>query len=169
MREGPSGKKFDDDWREIPDSTPRSVSVDLRPKSMEQMVAMYVSQAMALESRIKGEEGVEEAEDLEVDDEGEAEILTPYELHAMAAEVERDARRREWLAKNSRFVYRKKERVPEDGKPGSVGQGEERGAVSGAVPGGGASAVRPVEQAKEVRPGGPGGEAARADVPPIRT
>lgn len=165
MRTGPSGKQFDDDWREIPDSTPRSVSVDLRPKSMEQMVAQYVAQAMALESRMKGEESVEDSEDLEVDDEGELEILTPYELHAMAAEVERDARKREWLAKNSRAVYREKKRVPPDGKPGPVGQGEERGEVPGSVPGGGASAVRSVESVKEVRPGGPGGEAAGPDVP----
>lgn len=97
MRIGPSGKQFDDEWREIPDDTPRSVSVDLRPKSMEAMVATYVAQAMALQSRMSGEEGAEEAEDLEVDEDGEGEILTPYELHAMAAEAERDLRRRTWL------------------------------------------------------------------------
>lgn len=97
MRTGPSGKQFDDEWREIPDDTPRSVSVDLRPKSMEQMVATYVAQAMALQAKLKGEEVAGEAEDLEVDDEGEDEILTPYELHAMAAEAERDVRRRMWL------------------------------------------------------------------------
>lgn len=160
MKVGPSGKQFDDDWREIPDDTPRSVSVDLRPKSMEQMVATYVAQAMALQSRMKGEEGPQEAEDLEVEDEGDDEILTPYELHAMAAEVERDMRRRQWLAENSRAVYRKKKRVPEDGESGSVGQGKERESVSGSVSGGGASSVRAVESAEGVRKGGPAGEAA---------
>lgn len=97
MRQGPSGKMFDEQWREIPDDTPVSVPVNLRPKSMEQMVAMYVQQAMALDSRMKGEENSEEAEDMEVDDEGDSEILTPYELHALAADAEREARRRLWL------------------------------------------------------------------------
>lgn len=160
MRVGPSGKKFDDQWREIPDDTPVSVSVDFRPKSMEQMVAAYVANAMALEARMKGEETTEDAEDLEVDDEGESEILTPYELHAMAAEVEREARKREWLQKNSRAVYREKKRVPPDGEPGLVGQGEKRGDVSGAASGGGAPSVRPVEPSEGVRQGGPGGEGA---------
>lgn len=97
MREGPSGKRFDDQWREIPDDTPVSVSVNLRPKSMEQMVALYVQQAMALQSKMSGEESALEAEDIEVDDEGDSEVLTPYELHALAADAERDARRRAWL------------------------------------------------------------------------
>lgn len=117
-RVGPSGKMFDEDWREIPDSTPVSVPVNLRPKSMEQMVAMYVQQAMALDSRMKGEENSDEAEDMEVDEEGESEILTPYELHALAADAEREARRKAWLRdqivgkKRKKEDVRKKEEAP---------------------------------------------------------
>lgn len=138
MKIGPSGKQFDDEWREIPDDTPRSVSVDLRPKSMEQMVATYVAQAIALQAKLKGEELAEEAEDLEVDDEGDDEILTPYELHAMAAEAERDLRRRMWL--KEQIAGRKKEKKS-DPEPVSEVKPEEKTSPLKAAPDDGKGAV----------------------------
>lgn len=157
---GPSGKKFDEQWREIPDDTPIEIPVRMRqPKSMQDMVSMYVHQAMKLQERMSAEaEALEEAEDLGEEGEEGDEILTPYELHDMAAEVEREQRRAAWLKKNSRAVRREEKRVPDDSKPGPVGQGEGREPVPGPVPGGGASPVRPVESAKEVRQGESGGE-----------
>lgn len=132
MREGPSGKRFDEQWREIPDDTPVSVSVNLRPKSMEQMVATYVAQALALQAKMKGEESSDEAEDFEVDEDGDSEILTPYELHAMAAEAEREARRKAWFLEQVRG--KQKERGDDKGAAnvaaGSGGRGGEK-ATSG--------------------------------------
>lgn len=106
MRVGPSGKKFDDDWGELPDDTPVEIPVKMRqPRSMQEMVAMYVSNALALDRRMNNEEeSVDVGEDMEVDDEAD-EILTPYELHAMSAEIEAHQRRKAWLDKNLRPRY----------------------------------------------------------------
>lgn len=102
MRVGPSGKQFTDDWKEIPDDTAIEIPVKFRgPKSMEDMVALYVANAFKLQQRMRGEEDdLDTREDLEVEDGEDGEdILTPYELHAIAAEVEADRRKREWFAK----------------------------------------------------------------------
>lgn len=131
MRFGPSGKKFDEQWREIPDDTPIEIPVRMRqPKSMQDMVSMYVHQAMKLQERMSAEaEAVDEAEDLAEEGEEGDEILTPYELHDMAAEVERDARRREWLKRNTRSQNHDKVRggVQLDGDGGKVRQGDGEG------------------------------------------
>lgn len=103
MRVGPSGKRFDEQWRELNDDTPVEIPVKMRePRSMQEMVAMYVANAMALERKMASdEESVDHAEDLSVEDEdGDGEVLTPYELHAMAAEVEAFNRRKQWMAQN---------------------------------------------------------------------
>lgn len=130
MRVGPSGKKFDDQWREIPDDTPVEIPVKLRqPRSMQEMVAMYVANAMALDRRMSGgEEDADSAEDLEVDEDGDGEILTPYELHAMAAEVEREQRRKEWLDKNVRPRYNK--RTANKGEPENGRKQDDEGTSS---------------------------------------
>lgn len=165
MRVGRSGKRFDEQWREIPDDTPVEIPVKLRqPRSMQEMVAMYVANAMALERRMSGdEEDAEVAEDLEVDEDGDGEILTPYELHAMAADVEREHRRKEWLDKNVRPVYNKrtaKKGEPESGRnqadervsgAGRVGEASD---VAGAVAG---DSQKAGESVKPVKPAGGAG------------
>lgn len=169
MREGPSGKRFDEQWREIPDDRPVEVPVGMqRPKSMQEMVAMYVANAMALQRKMSGEEeGADVAEDLEVEDEeGDEEILTPYELHAMAANFEAHERRKAWMARNLHgkkgggAVRGGEERVSGAPGPGSVGPEKGRGEVSGAASDSGASSVRSVESAAGVQSGGPGGKGA---------
>lgn len=139
MREGPSGKRFDEQWREIPDDTPVSVSVNLRPKSMEQMVALYVAQAMSLQQKMNGEETSEEAEDLDVDEEGDSEILTPYELHALAAEAEREARRKEWLLQQIRGRSKKEPGDDKGRADASAGSGDRAGEKAASGVGGNGS------------------------------
>lgn len=83
--------KYNEFGEELPDDTPVEVPLRLRsrrPPTIQEMIAMYVRQERALDRQMGGRSEADEEEDFDVDEDGEDEILTPYELHALAAETE---------------------------------------------------------------------------------
>ena len=102
--------KYNEFGEELPDDTPVEVPLRVRvqrPPTIQELIAMYVRQERALERQMgRTRSESEEEEDFDVDEEGEDEILTPYELHALAAETEREENdRRRDLARYKGMKY----------------------------------------------------------------
>lgn len=119
--------KYDEFGREIPDDTPLEVPVNFRrPPSIQELIALHVRAAMQVERAM----GADDEEDFEEGDERD-DILTPYELHAMAGEADLEFRR----AKQSREVLerlrKKKENI------GAVNVDREKGDDNGGRKGSG--------------------------------
>lgn len=84
--------KYNDFGEELPDDTPVEIPLRFqrqRPPSIQELIALYVRNEQALARASGRAESVEE-EDFDVDEDGEEDIMTPYELHALAADTERE-------------------------------------------------------------------------------
>lgn len=116
--------KYNEHGEELPDDTPVEVPFKFKkPPTMNEMIALYVKNAMALErqmGRQSKRSEVEEEEDFDIDEDGEEDVMTPYELHALASETEREYKR------EAHFERMRKER---DGKvePSKDGKGDSSG------------------------------------------
>lgn len=138
---------------EWPESTPVELPIGYsHPPTIQEMLATMVRQELQMRDEMDPEKEVEREEDFEMDEDEGEELLTPGELHYMAAQE------RERLVREGHdFRSGKKERVQGDGESGAVRQGKGFKDVSGPVAGGGASPVRSVGDAEasgEERPGG---------------
>lgn len=91
--------RYNEKGQEIPDDTPLELPLKLkRAPTIQEMIAMYVQNAFRLQSKMEHGSSDEE-EDLDVDDDGDEEVLTPYELHAIAAEYDIAERQQKVLDK----------------------------------------------------------------------
>lgn len=71
--------KYDDQGREIPDNTPVAVPAGwARPPTIEELIRRHIRVEMSRQAADQGMESFEEADDFEVDEDGDP--LSPYEI-----------------------------------------------------------------------------------------
>jgi len=88
--------RYNDKGEELMDDTPVEAPLKFRrPPSIQEMIALYVRNTLSLERQMgsSSRSQADEEEDFDVDEDGDEDIMTPYELHAMSAEVDSELRR----------------------------------------------------------------------------
>lgn len=119
--------EYNDFGEEIPDDVPVEIPLRFRrqrPPSIQELIALYVRNEQALARASGRAESVEE-EDFDVDDDGNEDIMTPYELHALAADTEREYASR--ARKSAQKEKRDGERVESGAGAGSDRKGDGKG------------------------------------------
>lgn len=99
--------KYNERGEEILDDTPVEAPIKFtRPRSIQELIALHVRSMMQVD-RAMGKDDEEDFEEYEERDD----ILTPYELHAMAGEADLEFRR----AKHTKEVLDKLRKKKENG------------------------------------------------------
>lgn len=87
--------KYNEFGEELPDDSPVEIPLRFRrqrPPSIQELIALYVRNEQAL-ARQTGKSEADEEEDFDVDEDGDEDILTPYELHAISAELDSEVKK----------------------------------------------------------------------------
>lgn len=123
--------KYNDRGEEILDDTPLEAPIKFtRPRSIQELIALHVRSMMQVE-RAMGQE--EDEDDFEEEEERD-DILTPYELHAMAGDADMEFRRAKRTKEVIDKLQKKKENtgtVNGDRKESKDETGTERSADGG--------------------------------------